>query len=189
MPVIDIGRFAAHQFERADHAGGARQLIEREQAQRVAHDHSHSGAEDTRVSQPTVRDRKGREPEIGFGLAAAGREEQEVDGFPVGMRLVDQPRKVQEDESELEGPPARWPFRAAGSNTIPGLLETRAIAARRRAARATASFMIRKARRALSSVSRIPIPARMRASAARIPSTRRRAVPRRRPGYVSTGSC
>ena len=43
-PVQPSG-FAAHQFQRADDARGARQLIEGQEAQGVAHQDRHAGAE------------------------------------------------------------------------------------------------------------------------------------------------
>ena len=78
----------AHQFERAHDAGSASELIEREQAQRVAHDDGDAGAEHARVRQPPMRDHEGREAEIGFRLAAAGREEQEVGNLSVRMLAI-----------------------------------------------------------------------------------------------------
>ena len=43
--LVGERRIGAHQLQRADHAGGARQLVERQQAQRVAHDHGDAGAQ------------------------------------------------------------------------------------------------------------------------------------------------
>jgi hypothetical protein len=85
----------------------------------------------------------------------------------------------------------RGGFSALGSIASPPLLSLvlLAIASRRRAARATASFMMRKASRARASPSTIPIPARIRASAMRIPVTMRSPVSRRRPGNAPIGPC
>ena len=68
----------AHQFQRADHPGGARQLVQRQQPQCVAHQHRHARAERAAGRQPTIGDRVGGEAKIRLGLAAAGREEQQV---------------------------------------------------------------------------------------------------------------
>ena len=88
-----------------------------------------------------MRDDEGGEAEIGLGLAAAGREEQEVGDLAVGVGLVGQAGEVEQDEGELERAPLRLVC-AAGSPVAP--------ASRRRAAVATARFMNRKAVRALS---------------------------------------
>ena len=58
-----------------------------------------------------MRDRPGGEAEIGFRLAAAGREKEQVDDFAIGMQPVLQTGQVQQDEGELERPPARGTLR------------------------------------------------------------------------------
>ena len=100
-------RVGAHQFERAHDAGRARQLVEREQAQGIAHDHRDARAEEPRPGQPPVGDDEGGEAEIGLGLAAARREEQQVGDLAVRVGSVGQAGEVEQDEGELE----RSPFR------------------------------------------------------------------------------
>ena len=91
-----------------------------------------------------MRDRPGGEAEIGFRLAAAGREEQQIDDLAIVVRRVLQAGEVEQDEGELERPPARRcvapPDRRRG--------RPRAVARRAR----TASFIARKARRAYGSL-------------------------------------
>src|SRR5215472_787953 len=57
-------------------------------------------------------DREGGEAEIGLGLAAARREEQQIDDLAVGMCLVYETGQVQQDEGELERTPPRRPLDA-----------------------------------------------------------------------------
>ena len=59
------------------------------------------------MAQPAQHHRKRREPEVGLGLAAAGREEQQVDRRAVRIARVGEAREVQQDEGELERAPAR----------------------------------------------------------------------------------
>ena len=59
------------------------------------------------LAQAAQRDREGGEAEIGLGLAAAGREEQQVDDLAVRMRRIGQAGEVEQDEGELERPPDR----------------------------------------------------------------------------------
>ena len=58
-----------------------------------------------------MRDRPGGEAEIGLGLAAAGREEQQIDDLAVVVQRVLQARQVEQDEGELERPPFRLALR------------------------------------------------------------------------------
>ena len=86
-------RIAAHQLQCADDARGARKLVERQEAQRVAHQHRDAGAERAGIGDPAMRDRPGGEAEIGLGLAAAGREEQQIDDLAVVVQRVLQARR------------------------------------------------------------------------------------------------
>ena len=54
-----------------------------------------------------MRDHERREAEIGLGLAAAGREEQEIGGLAVDMRAIDQAGQIEQHEGKLERPPLR----------------------------------------------------------------------------------
>ncbi|MBL8235622.1 MAG: glycosyltransferase family 4 protein, partial [Bryobacterales bacterium] len=104
--VAEAGTLA-QQLEGANHPGGARQLVEGEEAQRVAHDHRHPRPQHTGVAEPAQRNDEGGEAEIGLGLAAARREEQQIGDFSVRMATVDQPREGHQDERQLERPPRR----------------------------------------------------------------------------------
>ena len=87
--AVARGVLLALELERADEPGGARELVEREEPQRVAHDHAHPGAREpllARVAQPAQHHREGREAEVGLGLAAAGREEEQVHRLAVADR-------------------------------------------------------------------------------------------------------
>ena len=95
------------------------------------------------VGEAAVRDRPGGEAEIGLRLAAAGREEQQVDDLAVGVQPVVQAGEVEQDEGELERSPFRRPAGRPDRRRGPP--------SRWRAARATASFIARKARRACGS--------------------------------------
>jgi hypothetical protein len=59
------------------------------------------------VAQAPEHHRKGRQPEVGPGLAAARREEEQVDGAPVWIGRIGHAREVEQNEGELERPPAR----------------------------------------------------------------------------------
>ena len=67
------------EFERADEASGALKLVESQKPQRVAHDDREARAFEAGIVEPTPRDGEGGEAQIGLGLAAAGREEEQVD--------------------------------------------------------------------------------------------------------------
>ncbi len=114
--LIDVRRVGAHQLQRANDAGRASELVERKEAQRVAHDDGDTGAEHARAAQPPMRDHERREAEIGLGLAAAGREEQQVGSLAVGMRAIEKAGHIEQDEGELERPPfgCRLRVRIAG---------------------------------------------------------------------------
>ena len=82
---------------RADEARGACELVEREQAQGVAHDDAHPGAPNpvlTGVAQSSKYHREGGESEICFRLAAAGREEEKVHGLAVRIEGVCETGKI-----------------------------------------------------------------------------------------------
>ena len=107
----DLGR--AHQRRRA------LELLGGEQAQRVAHEDGDAVAPVTGVHSlpdhavaPADREGVGGEPEVGLGLTATGREEQQVDGRgrrrgALGMPDVGQRGQVEQHEGELERAPAR----------------------------------------------------------------------------------
>ena len=73
---------AAKHLARADQRRRALELLRRQQAQRVAHQHADAVAAVVAADhalQPADRQRERGEPEVRLGLAAAGREEQQVD--------------------------------------------------------------------------------------------------------------
>ena len=96
----------------ADQRRGPLELLERQQAQGVAHEHRHAGvAAIGRRPSPCrrrMRHRVGGHAQVGLGLAAAGREPQQVGDQPVSDRCApggsDRPRpgQVEEHEGELE---------------------------------------------------------------------------------------
>ena len=96
------------QFQRADQAGGAPQLVVGQQPQRVAHDDADPGPAPSAVPgipQPPQHHGERRETQVRLRLAAAGREEQQVGGFAVGIGGVHESGQVQEQEPDLEGTP------------------------------------------------------------------------------------
>ena len=100
----------AQQFQRADERGSAAQLVEGEEAQRVAHDDAHARtgpAVGLRMPEPAEHHREGRKAKVRLRLAAAGGEEEEVHDLTVRVRRVGEPRQIQQQEGELEGAPLR----------------------------------------------------------------------------------
>ena len=96
----------ALELQRADEPGGARELVEREQPQRVAHDHADAGARAALLAgmaQPAQHDRERGEAEVGLGLAAAGREEQQVDDLAVGSRGSASPGRLSRMNASWNG--------------------------------------------------------------------------------------
>jgi hypothetical protein len=69
----------ALQFERADHCRRPRELLERKQPKRVAHQDAHPRRRDPGITKPSQHERERHEPQVRFGLAAAGGKEQQVD--------------------------------------------------------------------------------------------------------------
>jgi hypothetical protein len=59
------------------------------------------------VAPPPQEQGERREPEVRLGLSAAGREVEEVDAAPVGVRGIDHASEVQQNERELKRPPGR----------------------------------------------------------------------------------
>jgi hypothetical protein len=97
----------ALELEGADQRGGAAELIEGQEAQGVAHQHADAGAEQAGVTQAAQDQGEGGEAEVGLGLAAAGREEQEVDDAAIAVRGVD-------DAGRLSRMKASWNGRQRG---------------------------------------------------------------------------
>ena len=141
----------ALQLQGADEARGAAELVEGQQAQGVAHDDAHPGASEpvlARVAEPAQDHGEGGEAEVGLGLAAAGREEEQVDRLAVRVARVGEAGQVEQDEGELEGAPARRldvGAAAAGLGLRPGWLRGRRRARRRRSARTAMPRSIRSA--------------------------------------------
>lgn len=98
----------------ADQRGGTLELLDGEQPQRVAHEYGDPGLRVVparRWLTPPHRQRERGEAEIGLGLAATGREPQQVRErarpvAPLGVRRHGERRQVEQHEGELERPPA-----------------------------------------------------------------------------------
>ena len=73
------------QLHCAHDGGGAAELVERQQPQRVPHENRQPGTGQAGIAAAAQRDRESGQPKIGLGLAAAGGEEQQVHAFAVGM--------------------------------------------------------------------------------------------------------
>ena len=108
FPLIDILGVGAHELEGAHDAGSTGELVEGKEPQRVAHDDGDTGAEHPRTAQSSMSDHEGREPEVSLGLAAAGREEQQIGGLAVDVRPIDEAGQIEQHESELKRPPLRF---------------------------------------------------------------------------------
>ncbi len=59
------------------------------------------------MAQAAEHEREGGEPEVGFGLAAAGGEKQQVDDVALGMRGLGDAPQVHQDAGKLERTPRR----------------------------------------------------------------------------------
>ena len=98
---------------RAHEGGRPLELLGGQKTQRVAHEHGHAAAAPVvagdRALEPADGQGEGGEAEVGLGLAATGREEEQVDepasGRPLGMGGIGEGGQVHENEGELEGPP------------------------------------------------------------------------------------
>ena len=99
------GILLAFQFQGADQRRRSPKLVEREQPQCVTHQHRQTAMDGVRVAKAAQYEGEGGKPEIGFGLAAAGREEQEVDEVALDMSRIGDPAQIHEDVGELEGTP------------------------------------------------------------------------------------
>ena len=142
------------ELERADEARGALKLVERQKAQDVARDDGEARAFEAGIVEPAAGDGEGGEAEVGFGLAAAGREEQQVDDRSVGVRRLGEAVEVEQDEGERKQPPCRalcW------SGGFPFRVEPRW-----RLEHAMTRFMMAKASRLATSVFSLAIPASIR---------------------------
>ena len=97
----------------ADQRGSALELLQREQTQRVPHQHRYTvfAVAPARVLlQPPHRHGVSRESQVGFRLAAAGGKPQQVrtsigPGTAVGVIETGEPRQVDQDEGQLKGVP------------------------------------------------------------------------------------
>ena len=108
--AVPAGIRCAFQLERAHQSRRTGQLVERKEAQRIAHDHADTRARPSSIScvaKAPQHHREGGEPEIGFGLPAPGGEEEQIHGLTVATHWIRHARKVEEQERKLEGPPLR----------------------------------------------------------------------------------
>ena len=104
------GVLPAFQLQSADKSSGTRKLVQGEEAERVAHDDAHTGSTKTvrsRIAQAPKHYRYCGQAQVGFCLAAARREEEQVDDLAVRFLRIGEAGYVQQDECELEGVPAR----------------------------------------------------------------------------------
>ena len=101
---------AADVLAGADQGRGSLELLERQQPQRVPHQHGHAvlagSTFDGSLQSPQPK-RVGRQAQVGFGLATArGKPEQIGQGFgilaPFGVIEFRDARQVQQDEGKLE---------------------------------------------------------------------------------------
>ena len=95
------------QLQGADQRRRAAELVEGQQPERVAHQHAQPRRGIARVFQAAIDQREGGQAEIGFRLAAAGREEEQIDHLPVVMVWVHDAGEVHQDERKLERTPGR----------------------------------------------------------------------------------
>ena len=77
----------ADRLEAADQQRGPLELLDRQQPQRVSHDHRHPVPPAGRA-EPSQHGGEGKQPQVGFRLAAAGREPQQVGELAV-IRMRD----------------------------------------------------------------------------------------------------
>src|SRR5262249_25409223 len=96
---------AAHQLQRADDGSRASELIEREKAQRVPHQHRNACTEFAAIREAPMRNRPGGEAEIGLGFATSGRKEEQIDSLAIGVQRIMETGKIKKDEGELERAP------------------------------------------------------------------------------------
>ena len=101
----------AFQFECAYQSCGAPKLVESQEPERVAHEHRQAAMHGVGVTQPAKDERERRQSEIGFGLAAAGWEEEKVDDLALDVGRVGDAAEVHQDVGELEGAPLRRAYR------------------------------------------------------------------------------
>ncbi|NUQ33417.1 MAG: choice-of-anchor D domain-containing protein [Planctomycetaceae bacterium] len=98
---------AANLFQRADQRGRARELIERQEAERVAQDDRDPAALVLArlAAHSPQEEREGNQAEIRLGLSAARREVDQVRELAIRVRWVGDGGQVHQDERELERPP------------------------------------------------------------------------------------
>lgn len=120
---------AAQRLQRAHQRRCALKLVEREEPQGVAQDHRHPVAAVGARSpaQTTQHQREGDHPEVGLGLAATRREEDELYPLAVDVRRVVEARHVEQQKGELEEPPARRRVLVALGVATAGLERHRAV--------------------------------------------------------------
>jgi hypothetical protein len=104
---INEARVVAQKLEGADHAGGTAELVEGQKAERVAHDDRNAGTQHARAQEPAIGDGEGGEAQKGLGLAAAGREEEQIDQLAISVRLLGDAVEIKQDVGELERAPGR----------------------------------------------------------------------------------
>jgi hypothetical protein len=107
LAIGEVRRRFTDPMPQADPREPLLELIEREEPQRVAHEHRHAGRRQPGVAQAPDQQREGREAEVRLGLAAAGGEEDQVHHVAIAVRGVDLGGDVHQQERELERAPRR----------------------------------------------------------------------------------
>jgi hypothetical protein len=104
-----LGIAPAKLLERAHEGGGSPELVEGQEAQRVAEEDRHPAplVGPALAAQSPQDERERDQTEIRLGLSAAGREVDQVGDAPVVVARDGHARQAHEDERELEGPPLR----------------------------------------------------------------------------------
>jgi hypothetical protein len=75
----------------------------------VAHDHGDTTpAERSRIPQAAKEHRERREAQVGFGLAAASGEKEQVYQFAIRVLGLRHGGEIQQQKSQLKGTPLRW---------------------------------------------------------------------------------
>ena len=108
--AVAPARLAPLDLQCAHQPGRPRELVQRQQPQRVAHDDADPGAGQPVVAgmpQAPEHHRDRGQAQIRLGLSAAGREEQQVHRLAVRVVRVGEAGQVQQQERELERAPAR----------------------------------------------------------------------------------
>ena len=104
--AVPPARLAPLHLQRADQPRRPRELVERQQPQRVAHDDADAGAGQPVVAgmaQAPQHHRHRGEPQVRLGLPPAGREEQHVRGLAVRVLRIGEPVRFSSRKASWNG--------------------------------------------------------------------------------------